>query len=344
MANRGAAAAGARAARPRKRRREADPGEEPEASRRCSAGRCRCGRPRTGSRRLGPTAACRSGPALLEVAQRVQQQRRGLVAGGDDGTSTRPAMRRRPEASASGGGARPLLLLPRELVSGVCHREQLMECPACGAALSPWRRAPDNEPASRATRLLLRCARVRDGADRGAAGRPTRTRRAPTPPARRAGAALAAPLLRAFDRQRLALLDGASGPLLDVGAGRGRFVAYARAHGFPDATGIEPSARSSAPHVAPVALEDAALRRARRDHAVARPRARRGSGGGAAAAARLAAAGRDAAGRRPRPRLAPGAHRRPALVPPRPAAPPHALHRPRPGHAAGALRLPGRGP
>lgn len=71
------------------------------------------------------------------------------------------------------------------------------------------------------------------------------------------GAGLAAPLLRAFDRQRLALLGDASGPLLDVGAGRGRFVAYARAHGFPDTTGLEPSARATAPHVEPAALEDA---------------------------------------------------------------------------------------
>jgi len=60
------------------------------------------------------------------------------------------------------------------------------------------------------------------------------------------GATLAAPLLRAFDRRRLALLAHAGarppGSLLDIGAGRGRFVAHARAAGW-DAAGIEPSLR-----------------------------------------------------------------------------------------------------
>jgi SAM-dependent methyltransferase len=63
------------------------------------------------------------------------------------------------------------------------------------------------------------------------------------------GATLAAPALRAFDRRRLALLAqiGARPPgaLLDIGAGRGRFVAHARAAGW-DARGLEPSSRGVA--------------------------------------------------------------------------------------------------
>jgi SAM-dependent methyltransferase len=53
---------------------------------------------------------------------------------------------------------------------------------------------------------------------------------------------LAAPILARFDRRRLSLLGPARGTLLDVGAGRGRFVAAARDAGWA-ATGIEPSER-----------------------------------------------------------------------------------------------------
>ena len=70
----------------------------------------------------------------------------------------------------------------------------------------------------------------------------------PTPAARDAGrvrprgSRIAAPLLALFDRARLALLPKPPGRLLDVGAGRGRFVAAARRAGY-DARGIEPSPR-----------------------------------------------------------------------------------------------------
>jgi len=83
------------------------------------------------------------------------------------------------------------------------------------------------------------------------------------------GAGPAAPLLRAFDRRRLALLRAAgAGPparLLDAGAGRGRFVAAARAAGH-DARGVEPSARGVAAaravyglELERAAIEDAAI-------------------------------------------------------------------------------------
>lgn len=58
---------------------------------------------------------------------------------------------------------------------------------------------------------------------------------------------LVGPLLSGFDRQRLSMLRSVAPParLLDVGAGRGRFVQSARAAGY-DAAGIEPSSRGVA--------------------------------------------------------------------------------------------------
>lgn len=57
---------------------------------------------------------------------------------------------------------------------------------------------------------------------------------------------VAAPVLAAFDRQRLSLLRraGVAPParIVDAGAGRGRFVAAARRAGY-DAVGVEPSRR-----------------------------------------------------------------------------------------------------
>lgn len=64
-------------------------------------------------------------------------------------------------------------------------------------------------------------------------------------PERARGADLAGPILRAFDRRRLALIGGRFGArsrLVDAGAGRGRFVAAAAAAGY-DATGVEPTER-----------------------------------------------------------------------------------------------------
>lgn len=57
----------------------------------------------------------------------------------------------------------------------------------------------------------------------------------------------AGPLLSAFDRQRLSFIRPLAAPgarLLDVGAGRGRFVAAARAAGY-EAWGIEPAGRGA---------------------------------------------------------------------------------------------------
>lgn len=138
-------------------------------------------------------------------------------------------------------------------------------CPACSGALAPWRRSPAAE-ADAGLVALRRCR---------ACG--TAVTDAPVPPdahdagayadPRPRGSGAAAPLLAAFDRRRLALLRAAGvapgARVLDVGAGRGRFVAHARAAGYVT-RGLEPSSRGQraawAVHrlvLEPVGLDDA---------------------------------------------------------------------------------------
>ncbi len=120
-------------------------------------------------------------------------------------------------------------------------------CPACGGRTTPWRSVPSSEPSLGQIRFeLRRCDDCRSALTTGEApaglhdagaygeGRPRLYR-------------LALPALRAFDRRRLARLRPLLRPgarLLDVGAGRGRFVLAARAAGY-DASGIEPSRRGA---------------------------------------------------------------------------------------------------
>lgn len=130
----------------------------------------------------------------------------------------------------------------------------LPPCPACGAPTAGWMSAPASE-ADLPDVALARCDACGTGvtldpvpADRDVHETGDYATAAPR------GAGLAAPLLALFDRQRLGFVRWAvpaAGPgavhvdplLVDAGAGRGRFVAHARASGYRTATGVEPTAR-----------------------------------------------------------------------------------------------------
>jgi SAM-dependent methyltransferase len=135
-------------------------------------------------------------------------------------------------------------------------------CPACGGRLAPWLSAPAAEPGL-GDIALLRCVACGTAVTDAPASAELYEAGAYNP-GRPRGAGLAAPLLRAFDAQRLRFLRGAGvapgAVVVDAGAGRGRFVAHARDAGY-DARGVEPSARgvAGAAETYGVALERAGL-------------------------------------------------------------------------------------
>ncbi len=138
-------------------------------------------------------------------------------------------------------------------------------CPACGGRLAAWRRAPAAEAGAPPV-ALARCVQCETVVTLDPVPLDAHEAGDYAPGAPRA-ARLAAPLLRAFDRRRLALLRPAMPPparLLDAGAGRGRFVVAALAAGYA-ASGLEPSARgvAAAREVYSIGLERTEIEAAR---------------------------------------------------------------------------------
>jgi SAM-dependent methyltransferase len=136
-------------------------------------------------------------------------------------------------------------------------------CPACGGTLASWISARPAEPDMVEPIALLRCGACGTAVTAVPAPAHAHDSGAYTTARPRLSVALA-PLLRWFDRRRLARLGAPDGArLLDVGAGRGRFVATALASGF-QAGGIEPSRRgvTAAASEYGVALQQATLAQA----------------------------------------------------------------------------------
>jgi SAM-dependent methyltransferase len=123
-------------------------------------------------------------------------------------------------------------------------------CPACGEPLFAWLYAPASDPGSERRYAVDRCERCGLGRNRdlGASADPALYESGAYASARPRLAGAARPLLSAFDRARLRLLRRAATPgarILEVGCGRGRFLARLARAGYR-ARGIEPSPQRAA--------------------------------------------------------------------------------------------------
>jgi SAM-dependent methyltransferase len=129
--------------------------------------------------------------------------------------------------------------------SAQCTVRGVQSCPACGGQLDEWCSVGSSEPSlSGRTFTLRRCVACGTAVTTGESLPQLHESGAYSPTTPRLHR-LVTPILAAFDRHRLALLEELAPPprrLLDAGAGRGRFVLAATRAGY-EATGIEPSER-----------------------------------------------------------------------------------------------------
>jgi SAM-dependent methyltransferase len=115
-------------------------------------------------------------------------------------------------------------------------------CPACGGVVGPWLVVEPADASLTGSYALSRCDRCGTARTQGAVSASAHESGTYRPVAPR-GRRLIEALLNVFAKEKVRILRRVSAPgsrVLDVGAGRGRFVTTARAAGYA-VSGIEPS-------------------------------------------------------------------------------------------------------